>query len=100
MKAIIEELLKYELIKPIGDFKPMGPISHVEVQPVREDESYCEPCEAGEENFWSVYVRYDPAKNTGKFGGVDCIADCSDFDGARSLGQLIAALLGVGLEGV
>lgn len=100
MKSIIEQLQKYDLIKPIGEFKPMGPISQIEIQPVREYDNCCEPCAIGEEDFWSVYVRYDPAKNTDKFGGVDCIADCSDFDGARDLAQLIAGLLGVEVEGV
>ena len=32
MKAIIEELQKYELIKPCVPFKPLGPISNIEVQ--------------------------------------------------------------------
>lgn len=100
MKAIIEELLKYDLIKPVADFKPLGPISHIEVQPVKEHDNCCEPCAIGEEDFWSVYVRYDPTKNTYTFGGVDCIADCPDFDSARECAQLIAGLLGVEVEGV
>jgi hypothetical protein len=29
MKSIIEPPQKYDLIKPLGEFKPMGPISHV-----------------------------------------------------------------------
>ena len=100
MKAIIEELLKYDLIKPVSEFKPMGPISHVEVQPVREEEGYSEPCEPDEAHYWSVYVRYDPARNAPAFGGVDCIADCSDFDGAASLALLVAGLLGLTVEGL
>ncbi|SRR5258707_817721 len=100
LKSIIEELQRYELIKPLTQFKPLGPISHIEVQPIREDEGVSEPCEHGEEHYWSVYVRYDPAKNDTHFGGVDCIADCSDFDGARDLALLIAGLLGVEVEGV
>ena len=100
MKAIIEELQKYDLIKPLSVFKPLGPISHIEVQPVKEHDNCCEPCAVGEEDFWSVYVRYDATKNADNFGGVDCIADCSDFDGARALAQLIAGLLSVEVEGV
>ena len=100
IKSIIEELQKYDLIKPDGEFRPLGPVSHIEVQPVREHEGYCEPCEPGEENFWSVYVRYDPARNDDRFGGADCIADCSDFEGARNLAGLIAGLLGIEAEGV
>ena len=99
MKSIIEELQRYELIKPLTRFTLMGPISHIEIQPIREDEGVSEPCEYGEEHYWSVYVRYDPDKNNQQFGGVDCIADCSDFDGARDLALLIAALLGVEVEG-
>jgi len=94
-----DQLQKYDLIKPLGEFKPMGPISHVEIQPVKEYENYCEPCAHGEEDFWSVYVRYDPAKNDKAFGGVDCIADCSDFDGAVGIAKLIAGLLGVEVVG-
>ena len=100
MKSIIEELQKYELIKPCVPFKPLAPVSHVEVQPVKEDGNCCEPCEIGEEDFWSVYVRYDPQKNDQTFGGVDCIADCYDFEGAALLAHLIAGLLGVEVEGV
>ena len=100
MKAIIEELQKYELIKPCVSFRPLGPISHVEIQPVKEYDGYCEPCNHGDEDFWSVYVRYDPAKNAQGFGGVDCIADCFDFDAARDLAYLIAGLLGIEAEGV
>jgi hypothetical protein len=100
MKSIIEELQKYELIKPGVPFKPLGPVSNIEVQPIREEDGVSEPCEIGEEHYWSVYVRYDPAKNEKQFGGVDCIADCSDFDGARELALLIAGLLGVEVEGV
>src|SRR4051812_40850636 len=98
LKAIIDQLQRYELIKPLTQFKPMGPISHIEVQPIREDEGVSEPCEIGEEHYWSVYVRYDPGKNDQKFGGVDCIADCADFDAARDLAQLIAGLLSVNVE--
>ena len=57
----MNELQKYDLIKPLGEFKPMGPISHVEIQPVKEYDDHCEPCNEGDENFWSVYVRYDPS---------------------------------------
>jgi len=99
VKSIIEQLQKYDLIKPIGEFKPMGPVSHIEIQPVKEHEDYCEPCPHGEEHFWSVYVRYDPSKNDKGFGGVDCIADCSDFDGAVSLATLIAGLLAIDVVG-
>jgi hypothetical protein len=31
----MNEIQKYDLIKPLGEFKPMGPISHVEIQPVK-----------------------------------------------------------------
>ena len=96
---ILDQLQKYDLIKPLGDFKPMGPISHVEIQPVKEYDGYCEPCAHGEEDFWSVYVRYDPAKNDKAFGGVDCIADCSGFDGAVGIANRIAGLLGVEVVG-
>ena len=96
---ILDQLQKYDLIKPLGDFKPMGPISHVEIQPVKEYDGYCEPCAHGEEDFWSVYVRYDPAKNYKGFGGVDCIADCSGFEGAVGIANLIAGLLGVQVVG-
>src|ERR1017187_2628724 len=39
---------RYDLIKPLGEFKPMGPISHVEIQPVKEYDGYCEPWAYGE----------------------------------------------------
>src|SRR5207302_4449894 len=71
MRAISARLQQYELIKPVTGFTPLGPISHIEVQPVKQYETYCEPCVLGEEDFWSVYVRYDPAKNKQQFGGVD-----------------------------
>lgn len=99
MRSIIEELRKYELIKPLAEFTPLGPISHVEIQPVKECENYCEPCPDGEEDFWSVYVRYDPLKNPDGFGGVDCIADCHDFNAASALALLIAGLLGIKVVG-
>jgi hypothetical protein len=82
-----DQLQKYDLIKPLGEFKPMGPISHVEIQPVKEYDGYCEPCTDGEEDFWSVYVRYDPSKND------------KGFDGAVGIANLIAGLLGVELVG-
>ena len=46
-----------------------------------------------------MYVRYDPSKNDKGFGGVDCIADCSGFDGAVGIANLIAGLLGVEVVG-
>jgi hypothetical protein len=95
----MNELQKYDLIKPLGEFKPMGPISHVEIQPVKEYDDYCEPCNVGDEDFWSVYVRYDPSKNDKHFGGVDCIADCSDFDAAVRIANLVSGLLGVEVVG-
>ena len=95
----MNELQKYDLIKPLGEFKPMGPISHVEIQPVKEYGDYCEPCNAGDEDFWSVYVRYDPSKNDKHFGGVDCIADCSDFDAAVRIANLVSGMLGVEVVG-
>ena len=100
MRAIIARLQQYELIKPVTGFTPLGPISHIEVQPVKQYETYCEPCVLGEEDFWSVYVRYDPAKNKQQFGGVDCIADCSDADAASNLADLIARLLGIPVVGL
>lgn len=100
MKAIIEKLQKYDLIKAAADFKPLGPISNIEIQPVKEYEDYCEPCEAGTADFWSVYVRYNPSKNDIQFGGVDCIVDCSDFDGASSIAKLLGSLLNVEVVGL
>jgi hypothetical protein len=99
LKTVVDDYEQYDHIKPLAAFKPLGPISHVEIQPVREYESYCEPCEPGKETFWSVYVRYDPSKNDKAFGGVDCIADCSEFKAARNLASLIAGLLGVPVAG-
>jgi len=100
IKSTTGERQEYELIKPDAAFHPLGPVSHIEVHPVREYEGYCEPCTLGEESFWSVYVRYAPRSNGQPFGGADCIADCADFEGARNLAQLIAALLGIEVEGV
>jgi len=94
----MNDLQKYDLIKPLGEFKPMGPISHVEIQPVKEYGDYCEPCNAGED-FWSVYVRYDPSKNDKHFAGVDCIADCYDFAAAVNIANLVSGLLGVEVVG-
>ena len=99
MKSIIEELQKYDLIKPLAEFKPLCRISHIEIQPVKEHDDYCEPCAHGDEDFLSVYVRYDPSANLMAFGGVDCIADCHDFNGAAALALLISSLLGVTVVG-
>lgn len=57
VKAVLDHFQQYDHIKPLSEFKPLGPISHVEIQPVREHENCCEPCAVGEEDFWSVYVR-------------------------------------------
>ena len=53
----------------------------IEVQPVREEDGYCEPCEAGLETMWSVYVHYDPALSENR--GVCCIADFDTEPEAR-----------------
>ena len=96
MSNILDDLQNFEFIQPYGNFKPQGPISRIEIQPVkRDDDGNCEPCAIGEERFWSVYVRYDPKKSSHGFGGVDCVADCSGYDGALKLANLLGALLGV-----
>lgn len=100
MKSTSKQFQKYDLIKPLAEFKPLGPISHVEIQPVRQYDDYCEPCNYGDEDFWSVYVRYVPSNNDKAFGGLDCIADCADYDGARAIASLVAGLLAVELEGL
>jgi hypothetical protein len=91
---IFSDLDKYELIEPYTRFTPLGQISAIEIQPVKDYGDYSEPCEIGMEDFWSVYVRYVPQRNNG-FGGVDCVADCSNFTGAEKLADLLAGLLGV-----
>ena len=59
----------------------------IEVHPVmvinpEEDESICEICDEGKEDFWSVYL-HDIE------GGVVCIADVEDKTQANNLAQLI-----------
>jgi hypothetical protein len=95
MKSIIDLLQECEPILTYDPFIPLGPIANLEVAPVKEYEDCCEVCPAGQEDFWSVYIRYDAKRNSDGFGGVDCIADCSGYEGAMALAGLIGALLGV-----
>jgi hypothetical protein len=94
MSDILSDIQNYEMIEPYLGFKPLGPIANIEIQPVKDDGENCAPCAVGEEDFWSVYVRNEPSQNDG-FGGVDCVADCSNFTGAQKLADLLGALLGV-----
>ena len=58
----------------------------IEVHPVmviqEKDESICEICDEGKEDFWSVYL-HDIE------GGIVCIADVEDKAQANNLAQLI-----------
>ena len=99
MSDILSDIQTYELIEPYLGFKPQWPIASIEVQPVREEDGHCSLCEIGNEHFWSVYVRYARQSPRG-FGGVDCVADCSNFTGAAKLADLLGSLLGVEIVGV
>jgi hypothetical protein len=100
MKSASKQLHKYDLIKPLAGFKPLGPISHFEIQPVKQYDDYCELCNYGDEDFWFIYVRYVPSNSNKASGGVDCIADCADYEAARGIASLVAGLLDVELVGL
>lgn len=62
----------------------------VEVHPVRmydeDNKVWCEPCEEGEETFWSVYLRIVE-------GGVTCIADFPEKEQAVNLSELLKVIV-------
>ena len=74
-------------IKPIvSEFLPQNAVSYwddIEIHPIKELENgVCETVEAGEEDFWSVYLHQ-------LVGGVKCVADLKTKQQATKLAELI-----------
>ncbi len=62
----------------------------IEIHPIREEkdmkgQTFCEQCEPGEEDFWSVYLHLVE-------GGLTCIADLPSKKDAESLQYLLLYL--------
>jgi hypothetical protein len=80
-----------QLTSDIYNFQLDGNWDFLEVHPVRfyqeNGKDFCEQCNEGEEDFWSVYVHLEN-------GGITCIADCKDKKSANDLKEAIYRLIG------
>lgn len=62
------------------------------------DNSFCEPISdnnvsGAKEVFFSIYQRYDPERTKDKFGGADCIVDCTTVEEATEIYNIFANIL-------